>query len=397
MENNNKKYYTAGEFAERAGVTIRTIRYYDSAELLKPSSYSESGYRLYCDKDFAKLQKILTLKYLGLSLSDIKEMLNEDVDKNELKESLKMQRDLVEEKISHMQTVLKSIEETEDLIYNSSDFMWEEVIKIIDSINLDKEIINQYKTSQNLKSRINIHDKFSTNKYGWHRWVFDKIQFKHNMRILEIGCGNGELWKKNKDRLPQEAKVYLTDKSEGMIEDAKNNLKDVNYNFIFAVVDSENIPYEDEYFDIVIANHVIYHIKNKEKALKEISRVLKADGSLVASTIGINHMKELENICSEYNSEINLSCDKFPKIFGLENGQQLLDEFFEDINIERYDDSLVVTEANPLMDYIFSTIGNVKEVISGKEKDFEKYIENKIEKNNGIVINKYSGMFIAKK
>lgn len=62
-----EKLYTAGIFAKKAGVSIRTIRFYDKENLLKPSSHSESGYRIYTDSDFAKLQKILTLKFLGFS------------------------------------------------------------------------------------------------------------------------------------------------------------------------------------------------------------------------------------------------------------------------------------------------------------------------------------------
>lgn len=52
-------YYTSGEFAKKANVSIRTIRYYDKQGLLKPAGMSEAGYRLYTDSDFAKLQKIL--------------------------------------------------------------------------------------------------------------------------------------------------------------------------------------------------------------------------------------------------------------------------------------------------------------------------------------------------
>ena len=64
-------YYTTGEFARMAHVTIRTIRYYDKKGLLKPSFVNESGYRMYSDEDFLRLQKILSLKYLGFSLKEI--------------------------------------------------------------------------------------------------------------------------------------------------------------------------------------------------------------------------------------------------------------------------------------------------------------------------------------
>ena len=55
-------YYSSGEFARMAGVTLRTIRYYDKQDILKPSFVNESGARFYTDQDFARLQQILLLK-----------------------------------------------------------------------------------------------------------------------------------------------------------------------------------------------------------------------------------------------------------------------------------------------------------------------------------------------
>lgn len=68
------QYYTSGEFAEKAHVSIRTIRYYDQKNLLKPAARAKGGARRYTDQDFAKLQQILLLKYLGFSLNEIREM-----------------------------------------------------------------------------------------------------------------------------------------------------------------------------------------------------------------------------------------------------------------------------------------------------------------------------------
>lgn len=67
-------FYSSGEFAKKAHVTKKTIRYYDEHNILKPSFVSDSGARFYSDEDFARLQQILFLKYLGFSLADIKEM-----------------------------------------------------------------------------------------------------------------------------------------------------------------------------------------------------------------------------------------------------------------------------------------------------------------------------------
>ena len=64
-------YYSSGEFAKMAKVTLRTIRYYDKQNLLKPSYVNEHGARFYTDGDLMKLQQILLFKYLGFSLEDI--------------------------------------------------------------------------------------------------------------------------------------------------------------------------------------------------------------------------------------------------------------------------------------------------------------------------------------
>ncbi|MCL2619425.1 MAG: MerR family transcriptional regulator [Defluviitaleaceae bacterium] len=66
-------YMRVGEMAKAAGVTVRTLQYYDKEGLLTPSAESEGGFRLYTDKDMVKLIRILTLKELGFSLSQIKE------------------------------------------------------------------------------------------------------------------------------------------------------------------------------------------------------------------------------------------------------------------------------------------------------------------------------------
>lgn len=68
-------YMTVGELAKKMGTTVRTLQYYDKEGLLSPSAESEGGRRLYTDKDMVRLHQILSLKYLGFSLDDIKNRL----------------------------------------------------------------------------------------------------------------------------------------------------------------------------------------------------------------------------------------------------------------------------------------------------------------------------------
>ena len=112
-------YYTTGEFARMAHVTIRTIRYYDKKGLLKPSFVNESGYRMYSDEDFLRLQKILSLKYLGFSLKEISNMTIHDTS-SDILESLKMQIDLVQKKIENMNQMEHALQNTMQIVQQLS-------------------------------------------------------------------------------------------------------------------------------------------------------------------------------------------------------------------------------------------------------------------------------------
>ena len=68
--------YLPHEFAKRAAVTIRALHHYDRLGLLKPSGRTASGYRVYSDRDFARLEQIVALKFIGFPLSQIRELLH---------------------------------------------------------------------------------------------------------------------------------------------------------------------------------------------------------------------------------------------------------------------------------------------------------------------------------
>lgn len=70
-----QQYWKVGDIAKLTGLTVRTLRYYDQISLFSPSEHSDSGHRLYNEADIRRLQQILSLKELGLSLEEIQSML----------------------------------------------------------------------------------------------------------------------------------------------------------------------------------------------------------------------------------------------------------------------------------------------------------------------------------
>ena len=103
--------YRVSDFAEKAGVTVRTLHHYDRLGLLKPSGRTEAGYRLYGERDFTRLQQIVTLKFIGLPLRQIKALLDgSDLD---LSATLRLQRRLLQEKRLQLEAAIQAIEEAE--------------------------------------------------------------------------------------------------------------------------------------------------------------------------------------------------------------------------------------------------------------------------------------------
>lgn len=382
-----RNYYKTGEFAKLANVTERTLRYYDKIGLLKPSSILSNGYRQYTDSDLLKLQKILSLKHLGFSIEEIFPIVLED---QNLKESFKMQIDLIDSRIKHMTAVKDSMESIISTI-NDKNIDWTKIISLIKMSNDDSNIIEHYKNAKNLNVRISLHDKFSQNKQGWFPWLFEQIDFSHINKLLEVGCGNGKLWKNNKINL-RNREIFLSDSSQGMVDEVRKTLGN---DFNCMVFDCEKIPFKDNYFDAVIANHVLFYVYDINKALEEIRRVLNPLGVFYCSTYGSNHMKEINDIVQEFDSRVILSQTKLYDVFGLENGLDILKPYFKNIKMKRYDDCLVVDKSKPIIDYIMSCHGNQNEIIGPNLNKFREFVDSIIQEKGYIRITKDAGIFVC--
>ncbi|WP_346936302.1 MerR family transcriptional regulator [Clostridium sp.] len=393
---NSNEFYTTGEFAKKAGVTIRTIRYYDSKGILKPSYTNNLGYRYYSDEDFIKLKKILALKYLGLSLDEIISTEKCDYKKEDMMNSLKLQKSIIKNKMNNMKVVLNAIETAEFSINENSNMKWEESIDVIKSLESEKELLQRSRDASNLNEGVKLMDRFSTNRYGWYPWVFDNIKIKNKDKVLEVGCGNGVLWTKNMDNLHKSIEVTLTEICEEMINEAKLNLGNDSKRFNFIITDLTSLPFDDNSFDVVIANHILFFMKDIDLALAEISRVVKPNGVVYCSTIGSNHLKELQELMLSFSSSIRIYEDKLSSKFGLENGEKILNRYFNKVEKVLYDDKLIVNDTNNILEYIYSIPGNILDIIDSKKKEFEGYIRKTIDKNGEIYITNSLGLFKAK-
>jgi DNA-binding transcriptional MerR regulator len=126
--------YRASEFARAAGVTVRALHHYDRLGLLKPTRRTASGYRLYSEQDFARLQQIVTLKFIGFSLKQIKDVLERD--SHDLSTTLRIQRIILLEKGRQVESAVHAIEEAESLLARGGKPGREAFAKIIEVIEM---------------------------------------------------------------------------------------------------------------------------------------------------------------------------------------------------------------------------------------------------------------------
>jgi ubiquinone/menaquinone biosynthesis C-methylase UbiE len=254
----------------------------------------------------------------------------------------------------------------------------------------------QYKTNENLGKRINLWS-YGTNAESLPTWIFNKIILQENERILELGCGTGQLWLENFRNIHSNCSIVLSDFSKNMLNTAKKNLANLKLPVKFKIIDAEEIPYPNQSFDVVLACHMLYHIPNIEKALTEINRVIKPSGKFISTTVSRNHIKELKDFLLQFDLDIEMR-NKFFSEFRNETGKEILEPFFNEIELLEYINPVNISSIEPLMRYIESMFQkdyypHFHEI----KPDIEKELIRIIKKDSVFKLKCITGLFLAKK
>jgi len=273
-----------------------------------------------------------------------------------------------------------------------SDKKWRYIFMAI--MNVTKNVKNQFSNDKNLAMRINFYKKYTTNKYKFADWLFDKYVFKENMKILELGCGNGSHWDGKVKTLPDGCCLVLSDFSDGMLELVKEKFAS-NTNVSIKKIDIQEIPFENETFDVVIANHMLFHVPNLGKALSEVKRVLKENGVFYSATDGNGGMRPfLHKAIAQFDPKSTAFTEQLP--FNLQNGSEILSKYFENVQRFDYENTLAITDTQDLIEWLKST-----KSISGYTDEclanLYNYFEDIRIKNGAINIPRETGVFISKK
>jgi SAM-dependent methyltransferase len=255
----------------------------------------------------------------------------------------------------------------------------------------DYLLTKQYHDGSNLRARIGLY-QFGTNLLGWQQWIFDHYRFPADARILEVGCGPGLLWRENRDRIPRGWAITLTDLSAGMIGEAGAALRD-DPRFTFAVCDVQRLPFPDAGFDGVIANHMLYHVPDRARALREVRRVLRAGGRFYATANGRGHLQALRDLLHAFDPALRFAwLGREP--FNLDDSREEFTPLFNSVTVDRYSDTLIIPEAGPLVAYGLSS-RFAADLPPERRTALHEFIEQWLRTHGPIRIGTDAGLFEA--
>jgi len=259
-----------------------------------------------------------------------------------------------------------------------------------DLVNQQYLLHEQYKDASNLNTRLYTLQRLSTSHVDWYEWIFRNIRMAPACHVLELGSGPGFLWQKNLARIPRDWQITLSDFSPGMLKEAHNNLSRSQHPFTFQVIDAQAIPLNADLFDRVIANLMLYHVPDRPRAFAEIRRVLKSSGYFYAATVSETAFAGLDDMVREaglatWHDTIN---------FSMENGCEQLSDWFSEVQLQRLENTLVVTEAGPLVEVIRSGTPRAEQD-EAKFQRLDDLIQQRLERDGQLQMTMDIGLFEA--
>lgn len=132
-----KRYWKVGDLSQITGLTVRTLRFYNQIGLFSPSGQTESGHRLYNESDLSRLQQILSLKELGLSLEEVKSvMAGEQISPLEI---VNLQMIRIREQIKVQEKLLEQLQNVSKLMQGKAPLAVEDFTRLLQAMKVSHE------------------------------------------------------------------------------------------------------------------------------------------------------------------------------------------------------------------------------------------------------------------
>ena len=252
----------------------------------------------------------------------------------------------------------------------------------------------QYKTPENLQARMALHVKYSRAEVPWYEWLVGQVDWPEGGRVLEVGCGSGALWANVAPLLPS-LHLTLTDLSEGMVAAAASAVGPLpGLELVDALAcDALDLPFPDDTFDVVVANHMLYHVPDPRRAAASFARVLRPGGVLLAATNGPTHLRALADLSRHAFGWSSL--DTSDARFGRSTGEAILGTAFGSVSWRLHPSTMVCTDPADVIAFIVSTPAG-QDASPEQHEALREAVESRFAEEGGqLAVTTEAGCFVA--
>lgn len=256
-----------------------------------------------------------------------------------------------------------------------------------------------YETDRNLRLRQEIHDKYTVPNRSFAEWALSCVPWRGDERVLDVGCGTGLYHQKLKTLQPQVQYVGIDLQLKMLHNVGAQQL---------AQADASHLPFPDQHFDVLMANHMLFYVEDIEATLQEFRRVLKPEGILMTATNSVQTMPELQVLMRRAivmlsrSTSAQVRAPSMPSdAFALENGTRYLARHFYGVVRHDFPSALVFAQTDPAMDYLESTREMrepqlPRDVLWDDVMTIMRQQINQLVKHLGeLIINKQTGVLLA--
>lgn len=259
-----------------------------------------------------------------------------------------------------------------------------------------------YASDGPLQTRIDTHRLFSRAQEPWEDWLLGLAPIASNAAILDAGCGAGAILLPAA-RLAREGLVVGVDQSQAMLDRCRIDAETAGLRAHLARADVQRLPFAGASFDVVMMNHMLYHVPDIPAALAEARRVLRPGGVFLAATNSVDNMPQLADLLRKAWASAGLaeplSGETLARRFGLENGGPLVAAAFGDVTRHDRGDALEFPTADPVLAYVASMIsrrGMPDTAWAALLESVRVEVQAVIDAEGLFVVDKLSGAFVAR-
>ncbi|MBS4193585.1 class I SAM-dependent methyltransferase [Lederbergia citri] len=243
----------------------------------------------------------------------------------------------------------------------------------------DKESIRSiYKTGKNLEAKYIVIKEYAIHEQSFEEWVIEKLNLTGNVKVLDVGAGNGRFSIPIASKLKNNGGLMIAgDLSTGVLNESYLVATKEGLPMVHLKIDAEDLPFLSKEFDIVMANHMLYHVGNITRGLEEMQRVMKGGGTFLATTNSETGMPEFFSLHLQTMNELGIGFEhsKNHLTFSMENGEEILRSFFDKVDKHVFDAGFIVDDPEPVLQYYMAT-----QLYQGpfNDKDIKPVIRNLI-------------------